>query len=574
MGCVKMFVFILALNILTVNVIDSSSVASSSTDAKAEPLQPETAQVEAGSAENTTSDSIFFHHTFEQMVALMFEVNRACPEITRVYNLSEPSVQGRNLTVLEITENPGVHEPGKPEFKYIGNMHGNEVVGKELLLYLMVALCEEYKKGDDLARFIVSQTRVHILPSMNPDGWQAAYKELQEKGEVGWLTGRSNANGVDLNRNFPDLNAEIYQHEQEHKGRNNHLMKVEKAIATDKSLQPETKAVMRWLAQIGFVLSANLHGGDLVANYPYDETRSGKSQEYTASPDDHTFVYLSNSYAYYHRTMANPDRVPCDKNGGNNPITNGGLWYSVSKGMQDYNYLNTNCFEITLELGCEKFPPASKLEQYWLDNAAALFNYILQTHIGVKGYVKSSENAPIANAEIKVGNLASGLPIEHDILSLKDGDYYRLLADGYYRISAHADGFHPSFYCVHIVNTIRVGEPTTDMAAAPELNFTLTPNTKPRPDDREEMMTCESLWSEVQHETQLDDRDLLVSILSYLDPTTKWSVIANRLTTDELYYFLVEELKKLNPTEREEILHMMPRAVQEQLYTALAASMK
>ncbi|KAH9505198.1 hypothetical protein Btru_058934 [Bulinus truncatus] len=503
----------------------------------------------SGSVENakeSSSDaSIFTHHPYEKMIALMLEVNRACPEITRIYNLSEPSVQGRNLTVLEITENPGAHKPGKPEFKYIGNMHGNEVVGKEMLLYLMIALCEEYKKGDDLAQFIVSQTRVHIMPSMNPDGWEAAYKEMMDKGDAGWLTGRSNANDVDLNRNFPDLNAEVYEHEREHKGRNNHLLRVENAIAKDKSLQPETRAVMRWLAQIGFVLSANLHGGDLVANYPYDETRSGKTQEYTACPDDNTFVYLAKSYAYFHKTMADTNRIPCDKEGDSKSITNGGLWYSVAKGMQDYNYLNTNCFEITLELGCEKFPPASELEQLWLDNVAALFNYILQTHVGVKGFVKSSENKPIANVEIKVSNLASGLPIEHDILTLEDGDYYRLLA----------------------VATI---------TSLHKLKASILPPgvySSPKPDNKEAIDECEALWLKAFHETQLDDRDLLVSILSYLDPSTKWSAVADRLTTVQLYYYLAEGLKMLKPEEMKEVLRLMPRAVQEQLDMVISATM-
>jgi carboxypeptidase D len=83
------------------------------------------------------------------------------------------SYQGKKLRVLEITKNPGKHAPGKPEFKYVANMHGNEVVGRELLLLLAEHLCDGYGRLPGITK-ILETTRIHLLPSMNPDGWDSA----------------------------------------------------------------------------------------------------------------------------------------------------------------------------------------------------------------------------------------------------------------------------------------------------------------------------------------------------------------------------------------------------------------
>lgn len=53
---------------------------------------------------------------------------------------------------------------------------------------------------------------------------------------------------------------------------------------------------MNWVLSEPFVLSANLHNGALVANYPYDDTPSGLNGE-NLSPDDAVFKYLAKTYA-------------------------------------------------------------------------------------------------------------------------------------------------------------------------------------------------------------------------------------------------------------------------------------
>ena len=349
----------------------------------------------------------FRHHDNQQLANLMYRYAAIFPDIARVYSIGQ-STEGLDLLVVEISDNPGVHEPGEPEFKYVGNMHGNEVTGRETLLYLMQYLCNNYATDSEIEE-LVNSTRIHILPTMNPDGYAKAVE-----GDRSGVRGRYNAEGHDLNRNFPDRFGR-----------------------SERDQQTETAAVIRWLNDYPFVLSANLHNGALVANYPYDNSQSGDAV-YTRCPDNDIFRQLSLAYSNAHATMHLGEPCPLDAEGFPDGITNGADWYSVDGGMQDYNYLHTNCFEITIEQYCDKYPYASELQGIWEANKNALIAYIREVHKGVKGFVMDENGSAIAGVTISV------LDRDHDIVSGLDGDYWRLLAPGQYRIRASASGYHSS----------------------------------------------------------------------------------------------------------------------------------
>ncbi|KII68346.1 Carboxypeptidase D [Thelohanellus kitauei] len=286
---------------------------------------------------------------------------------------------------------------------------------------------------------MISSTRIHLMPSMNPDGYELADRVNRND----WTLGRENSNGQDLNRNFPDQYfGQMYP------------------------LQKETMAVIQWIKSIPFVLAANLHGGTMVANFPFDDNPSSQKM-YSPTPDDSLFNFLAASYSNDHPTM-HLNQIPWDCKDIKEPdhfmfgVTNGAAWYIVSGGMQDFNYVYTNCYEITLELGCIKFPDASLLPTYWQENREALLNLIQKVHMGIKGLVRDTTGCLIPFAEITVEG------INHKVRSTEYGDYFRLLLPGSYTVKACKNGYT----CQSKTVTLRCLDATI-------LDFDLQPNSAP-----------------------------------------------------------------------------------------------
>lgn len=61
------------------------------------------------------------------------------------------------------------------------------MLGRELLLLLMQFLCKEFQDGNPRVRSLVIETRIHLVPSLNPDGYELAREAVRAR--QGWSSG-------------------------------------------------------------------------------------------------------------------------------------------------------------------------------------------------------------------------------------------------------------------------------------------------------------------------------------------------------------------------------------------------
>lgn len=333
------------------------------------------------------------YRTYAEIGAFLQGVAADHPEIARLHLLGT-SVQGRNIWALQITDNPDVEED-EPEFSYISTIHGDEWVGNEMCLYFIDYLTDNYGIDPNVTD-AVNEIDIWIVPLMNPDGFVVPQ--------------RYNAQGYDLNRNFPDPYTS--------------------PINTPDGRPKEVGVIMEWRFDSSFTLSANLHGGALVVNYPFDNNASGSSV-YTPTPDDDLMIFISEEYSRTNLPMWNSSSFY-------HGITNGADWYAISGGMQDWNYHYLGCNEVTIELSNTKIPPASQIPTYWSQNRDSMFNYMKTCLLGVRGTVTDAVTGAPLFATVTVVGRAHPIYTDPDV-----GDYHRMLRPGTYNLLFEADGYDP-----------------------------------------------------------------------------------------------------------------------------------
>ncbi|XP_014255369.1 carboxypeptidase D-like [Cimex lectularius] len=323
----------------------------------------------------------------------------------KLYSIGTSS-KGKALQVLKIGSNSD-DIPLIPDIKLIGGLHGNVPIGTEILIKLSEHLLENYGINEEITK-IVDSVNIHILPSLNPDGFELAKEGLCQEGP-----GRGNANGADLNRNFPSVRL---QASGEH--------------------QPETIAVMQWMLEQHFMLSLTLNGGALVATYPYDMGKNNNSKRPHAhlTEDDEEFKHLARKYVREHPYMADRSSCPYNPNTFDRGIVNGAQWIPLKGTMQDYNYDFHGCLELNIAISCCKYPHPQNIEKLWKDNKRALIEFIKESYRGVRGIV-THDSKPVMDATVTI------ISRSMEYKTTSKGEYWRYLLPGKYYLKVEKNGF-------------------------------------------------------------------------------------------------------------------------------------
>lgn len=348
--------------------------------------------------------------TYEAYESMMYEFAEKNPDKCSLIELGVLE-SGRKILVARI--NNGVTE-NKPKFLYLSTIHGDETTGYIMMLRLIDHLLNNVELPE--VKKVLDNLDIFICPNANPDG------TYYSGNHTVYGSRRYNADGIDMNRNYPDyINGE-------HPDYNDYAA--------------ETEMFMKFADDYQFTMSATYHGGAELINYPWDNN-------YQRHADDEWWKFVSREYA----TLAQEidGNYMTDMNNG---ITNGADWYVIEGSRQDYMNYYQQCRELTIECSLQKCPPAYELPDFWNYNYNSIFAYMNQCINGIHGRIVDADTRNAIEATITILDHDQEYSVVNS--QFPYGDFHRPIKAGVYTMEIKSKGYATVYETVEVADNERV----------------------------------------------------------------------------------------------------------------------
>lgn len=194
-------------------------------------------------------------YSYDRMMKELWQLEETYPQWICLDSIGT-SVQGREIPLVHLGS-------GSREVLYIAAIHGCEFSTVNYIMRCLREYVQTANAGEDYGTYdmtrILSEYTLYIVPMANPDGFEISNQQAEPDFDCEELEGvraeySTNANGVNLNRNFP-FEWEVAWGAEQHQ--------YSAAKGTEPGSEPETKALMTLCEKHDFIQMFSFH------NYGY-----------------------------------------------------------------------------------------------------------------------------------------------------------------------------------------------------------------------------------------------------------------------------------------------------------------
>jgi predicted deacylase len=262
------------------------------------------------------------YHTNEELLAEVTRYaqgagTRACVEAAGT------TVEGRSILAVRVAAPGRTPDVQRPQALVLGNIHGNEVIGSELGLDIVRELCAA--EAEPAAQALLDLADVTVVAAINLD---ARARTVATLCHGRWARApRTNAHGVDLNRNFPFPQG---ARDVWHPLAGSRFPWMPWYRGTGAFSEPESQAVRTLAEALRPAAAVNLHSAGELFLYPY-------AYRADAPRDRPAFVAMGRAFA------AGQGRHPYT-------VKQSRAWYAILGDVDDWLYDAFGTLSVTIEL--------------------------------------------------------------------------------------------------------------------------------------------------------------------------------------------------------------------------------